>query len=54
MRATVKQFAAAALLVCGLAGALSVAAQSVQITDARGAQVQLANRRSASSACCPR
>ncbi|MEN2430232.1 helical backbone metal receptor [Comamonas sp. F1-6] len=42
MRATVKQFAAAALLVCGLAGALSVAAQSVQITDARGAQVQLA------------
>ncbi|MDH1473175.1 helical backbone metal receptor [Comamonas thiooxydans] len=42
MRATVKQFAAAALLVCGLAGALSVAAQSVQITDARGAHVQLA------------
>ncbi|BDB69560.1 ABC transporter substrate-binding protein [Comamonas thiooxydans] len=42
MRATAKQFAAAALLVCGLAGALSVAAQSVQITDARGAQVQLA------------
>ena len=42
MRATVKQFAAAALLVCGLAGALSVAAQSVQIIDARGAQVQLA------------
>lgn len=42
MRATVKQLAAAALLVCGLAGALSVAAQSVQITDARGAQVQLA------------
>ena len=42
MRATVKQFAAAALLVCGLVGALSVAAQSVQITDARGAQVQLA------------
>ncbi|WKL16387.1 helical backbone metal receptor [Comamonas testosteroni] len=42
MRATVKHFAAAALLVCGLAGALSVAAQSVQITDARGAQVQLA------------
>ena len=42
MRATVKQFAAAALLVCGLAGALSVAAQSVQISDARGVQVQLA------------
>ncbi|MFN3731918.1 ABC transporter substrate-binding protein [Comamonas testosteroni] len=42
MRATVKHFAAAALLVCGLAGAWSVAAQSVQITDARGAQVQLA------------
>ena len=42
MRATVKRLAAAALLVCGLAGALSVAAQSVQITDARGAQVQLA------------
>lgn len=42
MRAAVKQCAAAALLVCGLAGALSVAAQSVQITDARGAQVQLA------------
>lgn len=42
MRATAKHFAAAALLVCGLAGALSVAAQSVQIIDARGAQVQLA------------
>ena len=42
MRATVKYFAATALLVCGLAGAWSVAAQSVQITDARGAQVQLA------------
>ena len=42
MRAAVKHLAAAALLVCGLAGALSVAAQSVQITDARGAQVQLA------------
>ena len=42
MRAAVKYFAAAALLVCGLAGALSVAAQSVQITDGRGAQVQLA------------
>ena len=42
MRATVKHFAAAALLVCGLAGAWSVAARSVQITDARGAQVQLA------------
>ncbi len=42
MRAVVKHFAAAALLVCGLAGAWSVAAQSVQITDARGAQVQLA------------
>ena len=42
MRAAVKHLAVAALLVCGLAGALSVAAQSVQITDARGAQVQLA------------
>ncbi|KGH29502.1 MULTISPECIES: ABC transporter substrate-binding protein [Comamonas] len=42
MRAAVKHLAAAALLICGLAGALSVAAQSVQITDARGAQVQLA------------
>ncbi|MGE8444220.1 MAG: ABC transporter substrate-binding protein [Comamonas testosteroni] len=42
MRAAVKHLAAAALLACGLAGALSVAAQSVQITDARGAQVQLA------------
>ncbi|BDR08621.1 helical backbone metal receptor [Comamonas thiooxydans] len=42
MRATVKRFAAAALLVCGLAGALSVAAQPVQISDARGVQVQLA------------